>query len=105
MRLGFGRVAVQGRFRANREHLETFYRHLPEIPGQNLALTVLNVPYSLQTGQRFFAGGDSVAVYVLDSHTQTPHTIPPTPTLTPTLILTLTPTKRVFKCCGGAAGF
>ena len=33
-------------FRAKQEQLETFERLSPESPGQNLAMTVLHVPYS-----------------------------------------------------------
>ena len=36
--------------RAKREHFETFQGRLHESQGQNLALTVLYVPYSLRSG-------------------------------------------------------
>ena len=39
------------RFRAEREQLETFEALLPKSQGQNLALTVLYVPYSLDARQ------------------------------------------------------
>ena len=38
------------RFRAKREHLERFEGLSPERQGQNLALNVLHVPYSLDDG-------------------------------------------------------
>jgi len=43
-------VNANDRFRAKREQLETFYGLLPESQGQNLALTVLCVPCSLDRG-------------------------------------------------------
>ena len=41
---------ADGRVRAKREHLQIFHGFLPESQGQNLALTVLYVPYSLDRG-------------------------------------------------------
>jgi hypothetical protein len=46
---GMGRAACVSRFRT-REPLERPYRFLPESQGQNLALTVIYVPYSLDSG-------------------------------------------------------
>jgi len=37
-------------FRAKREHFEVFNILLPKIQGRNLAVTVLCVPYSLDSG-------------------------------------------------------
>ena len=46
-----GECDVNARFRAKREQLERFYEGLvPESQGQNLALTVLYVPCSLDSG-------------------------------------------------------
>ena len=45
------------RFQAKKEHLARFKRHLPGGQGQNLALTVLYVPYSLDSDE---GGGDGV---------------------------------------------
>ena len=39
-------------FQAKRERLEWLKGLLPKSQGQNLALTVLNVPYSLDSGTR-----------------------------------------------------
>ena len=43
------------RFQGNRGQLERFYGLLPENQGQNLAVTVLYVPYSLDSGERIYA--------------------------------------------------
>ena len=43
-----------GSFRAKREHLERFHGLSPERHGQNLALTALYVPYSLDSGRGDF---------------------------------------------------
>ena len=49
------RVKRWGRFRAQRAHLKTFkdldlkFKDLDQIQGQNLAVTVFNVPYSLDS--------------------------------------------------------
>ena len=43
-------MSTHVRFRAKREHLKRVQRHLSESQGQNLALTVLCVPYSLDNG-------------------------------------------------------
>jgi len=40
------------RFRAKSEQLQRFKGLLPEGHGQNLALTVLYVPYSLESGRK-----------------------------------------------------
>jgi len=40
-----------GRFRAKMEHLKEFQVLLPESQGQNMALTVVYVPYSLGSGR------------------------------------------------------
>ena len=42
--------APQHRFRAKREHSNRFYRLLPEDQGQNMALAVFYVSYSLGSG-------------------------------------------------------
>ena len=48
--LGFREATAMGRFRAKREQLKCLYGRLPVSQGQNLALTVLYVPYSLYSG-------------------------------------------------------
>ena len=47
---GGGKGAEQDRFRAKGEQLKRFQGLLPESQGQNQALTVLRVPYSLDNG-------------------------------------------------------
>ena len=49
----FGEVLLPSkptRFRAKREHFKRFYGHLLEIQDPNLALTILSLPYSLDSG-------------------------------------------------------
>ena len=81
------------RCRENREHLERFHRLLHESPGQNLALTVLCVPYSLDSGlvreigtfRSLLATDHSWIAEVIAKHISSnartffPHPRPPTP--------------------------
>ena len=44
-------IIIASRFRAKREQLKMLCGHLPQRQGQNLALTVSCVPYSLEIGR------------------------------------------------------